>query len=232
MKKFVLSLFILLGSAGVSMAQSFLTEHGDTVMANYTTGGPLVHNNVKSASSAPVTLRWSIIASNVASGWTFAGFCDNVSCYTTNVLDGTLYTTDPYSDQWGLFEAQFNGDNATNNSVAWVQVQVEDVATSYTRTLTFIATKYATSVSGISKGDEGVSLYPNPARNNVNVVFDPSLGVKNIAVYNLIGKPVKVFKVNGNSAKLEISEIPAGIYFLRLINANGQIVATRKFTHQ
>jgi hypothetical protein len=87
-------------------------------------------------------------------------------------------------------------------------------------------------VSVVTKTDDEVSIYPNPARSHVNVVFDAALGVKNIAVYNLIGKLVSIYKVNGNSAKLDIEEIPAGIYFIRLINSQGKIVATRKFTHQ
>jgi hypothetical protein len=75
-------------------------------------------------------------------------------------------------------------------------------------------------------------MYPNPAPNDINVVFNESLGVKSIAIYNLIGKSMLVYKTQGKSAKLNIESLPAGIYFLRFMNQQGMVVATRKFTHQ
>jgi hypothetical protein len=132
----------------------------------------------------------------------------------------------------GDFHALFIGDNAPNNSSAWIKVLAADTVNNYSKTLTFIATKGPLGVVNIAKYDDDVILYPNPAKGSVNLVFDPSMGVKNIAIYNLIGKAVSVYKVVGNSAKLELDEIPSGIYFVRLINSQGKIVATRKFTHQ
>jgi len=232
MKKIILS--ALLGLASLSMyAQSFLTQNGDTVMVNYSGPSDIsIYNMVKSATPNDIYIKWRVIGHNIPTDWTFGGLCDNITCWDADVLNGGNYISDGYGASYEDFHAIFNGTNASMNSMAWIRVQLNDTVNMYSRTLTFVATKWAASVSNVSKGDADVSIYPNPAHNNVNVVFDANLGVKNIAVYNLIGKAVKVFKVNGNSAKLEISDTPAGIYFIRLINAQGQIVATRKFTRQ
>ncbi|HRO42336.1 MAG TPA: T9SS type A sorting domain-containing protein [Flavipsychrobacter sp.] len=236
MKKFILS--ALLGFASLAVfAQSFVSQHGDTVSANYSSGFITVYNHLKSnIPNDSVYIKWRISSHNLPNNWSLYGFCDNVTCYLPDaaMLNGTSsQVSDPYNaGQWENFYAQFDGDNAPLGSSAWITVQAQDTVHLQSRTFTFIATKYATGVSTVVKSDDNIMLYPNPAKNNVNVVFDASLGVKNIAIYNLIGKAVKVFKVSGNSAKLEINEIPSGIYFVRLINAQGQIVATRKFTHQ
>jgi hypothetical protein len=63
-------------------------------------------------------------------------------------------------------------------------------------------------------------------------LFNEAAGIRNIAVYNLIGKPVMVYKVtDNNSAKLNIGSIPSGVYFLRLFDGQGRVTAIRKFTH-
>jgi hypothetical protein len=90
----------------------------------------------------------------------------------------------------------------------------------------------ATSVSNGVKGDVINMLYPNPAGAAVNVVFDDGAGVHSVAVISMLGKPVKVYKVSGNSARVEIDDVPAGVYFLRLMNGQGQVIATRRFNHQ
>ncbi len=235
MKKLVLCLFAAFSTTLTVWGQSFLTQRSDTVFANYSGPGEIkVENNLKSAATSDVTLRWTIVAHDLPANWSLTGICDNNLCYTPDntTLNNYSETSNPYSTNWGVFYVAFNGDNAATGSAAWVQMNVSDPTSLYSRTLTFVATKYPTSIGNVKRAEDEVTLYPNPARNNVNVVFDASLGVKNVAIYNLIGKAVKIYKVSGNSAKLDINDIPSGIYFVRLINGQGQIVATRKFTHQ
>lgn len=82
-------------------------------------------------------------------------------------------------------------------------------------------------------GNDLVTIYPNPARSELNVIFDSKLDIRTIAVYNLIGKVVSVFKVtSGTSARLDIDNIPSGIYFIRLTDSQGKVAATCKFTRQ
>jgi hypothetical protein len=74
--------------------------------------------------------------------------------------------------------------------------------------------------------------YPNPAQNEVNVAYDANADIQNIALYSIIGKVLRVYKVTGNSANLDLENIPSGFYFVRLMNSHGDAVATRKFTKQ
>ncbi len=83
------------------------------------------------------------------------------------------------------------------------------------------------------KSSDNVALYPNPARSELNVTYSAQAGGSTIFVYNLIGRVVHVYKPTDNSgAKLNIADMPAGIYFVRLQDAQGAIISTRKFTRE
>jgi hypothetical protein len=90
----------------------------------------------------------------------------------------------------------------------------------------------STGIQSINRASDIITLYPNPAGYELNVLYDANAGIRNIIVYNMIGKPVTVYKVAGNSARLDIENIPSGIYFIRMVDGQGHVMATRRFTHQ
>ena len=122
---------------------------------------------------------------------------------------------------------------AANGSSSWMKMNVRDPASGYSRTLTFIGRKSALGVTTTTTSDN-VIVYPIPAFDAVNVVFDESAGIRTIAVYNLIGKLMgPVYKPASNSsAKINVADMPNGVYFLRLMDGSGRVVATRRFTHE
>lgn len=234
MKKILLGALTIL-SVNLSFGQSFTTSSGDTAYAQYQNPGPevSVYNTITNNTSSGIFIKWRVQSTaGVGNGWKFTGFCDNNMCYTDPATGDVQVSFAYLPGVPGDFHAVFEGDNAVNNSSAWVQILATDTAANYAKMLTFIAQKGTNNVVNVSKSDEDVVLYPNPARSHVNLVFNSALGVKNVAIYNMIGKLVSVYKVTGNSARIELDDVPSGIYFVRLVNAQGRIVATRKFTHQ
>ncbi len=233
---------VLLPLLGYTQA-TFITQSGnsDSISANCagncTSFG--VENSIKSAGSSSITLQWRLIDKSLGTNWKFGGFCDNNVCWGTDTVNsGATFTSLPYGSSFDVFHAVFDASSAANGSTSWVKMLVRDAAgggLGYSRTLTFIARKSPTGVSTVTAtSSENVSIYPVPASDAVNVVFDESLGIRTIAVYNLIGKlmgPVYKPAING-SAKINIADMPNGIYFLRLMDAGGRVVATRRFTHQ
>lgn len=99
------------------------------------------------------------------------------------------------------------------------------------------ATQQDTSVArkntaGLTPCEE-LSVYPNPATTELNVVYGPGTSVRNIAIYNLIGKVMNVYKAgDAGSANLNLDGIPEGIYYVWLMNPKGDVIATKKFTKQ
>lgn len=228
MKKALLSLSLLFCGVAATNAQSFLSDKPDTVTQAYTPGDMFIYNYLKSNTGAPITLSWRISTVDTTGGWHFVGFCDNDLCYNAPaVLSGSYTPT--YGTEFEDFHAVLNGDDAEMNSSASVTVRVTDNETSFTRFLTFIAYKSPTGVT-ITKADKKISMWPNPATENLNISFSPEAGIRYAAVYNTIGKVVGQYRIQGNSAKLDVSNLPAGVYMLRLSNGQGQMVSTKRFT--
>lgn len=247
MRNVLLTLFIVLCSFASASAQIVTAaSNSDSSVGYYNGLTTEVHNHIKSGSSAPMVLRWSVLSANFGTGWDMigSGVCDNNLCYSAtpgsasnNIFNnGSQYTSYPYNTSFGDFHVVFASTTTPPplGSSAVVRVSMRDTSgATPARLLTFIAYKAATGVTNINSSDD-VVIYPIPARKEVNVVFDESAGIKYIAVYNLIGKlmgPVYRPSANG-SARIDISDIPSGIYFLRLMDATGRVAVTRRFTKQ
>jgi hypothetical protein len=95
----------------------------------------------------------------------------------------------------------------------------------------------AISVSATANngGDDGVKthqtnndirVYPNPAIDYIMVTENDN--VDKVWIYNILGKRVKAYKVETADAKYDIRDLPRGMYIVRLINHNGDLVMTRR----
>ena len=238
-KTLLLSALVGLFSYSDSTAQTFEFQRGDTAMEVYTSGSNMyVYNRPRATSSAGVTLEWKMTFDGIPASWTLTGVCDNISCRSSaESRNSSWKPTMQYDDSYSAndFHLAYEDMAAVpNNTSAVAQITVRDVAsTSSQKVVTFIASKSATGVVNVTRSDDEVVLYPNPAREHINVLFNANAGVKNIALYNLIGKPVMVYRIqDNNSAKLDLNNVASGVYFMRLLNAQGNVVATRRFTRQ
>lgn len=236
MKK--LLLFLSVACAGILQAdaQSFTVQAGDTSTAVYTGNSDLtIYNRVRSTSATPVKIVWRVVSANVPTGWSLTGICDNIICQPASVINNTTttYTTDPYDSSYAGndFHVAYFDMGSAPRGTAVIRVEMKEESGANPRTVTFIGTKSPQGVSAI-RTEDAVVVYPNPASDAVNVLFDEKAGVKNIAIYNLIGQPVSVFHVAGNSANLPLGNAPAGVYFVRLLDGQNHILATRRFTKQ
>lgn len=243
--------FLLLYATGVyaqaSSGGSFTIQH-DTVNASPSVA---VSTTVLDAISAvgtgttTVTIDWKVIASDFPSDWVpVYSICDNSLCTPGSGLwtpsGGTLSTktSNPYGVAVGLtpggdFHMVVDFTNTTSTGCHYMTVRLNNHSVlTDTATETYVVCNSTTGVPTVSKADD-ILLYPNPAHDEVNIVYDANADIKNIAVYSIIGKVVAVYKVtNNSSANLNLENIPSGIYFARLMNSQGNVVGTRKFTKQ
>lgn len=241
MRRIVLTAALALAgliSANNVNAQSFTMAH-DTIKA--TVWGPTVlSNDITNNTSLPINISWHVIYHNLPTSWQVeAGICDNINCYSNNILGtsstpntppftppGVGKTSDTFSSHMEMhMQAELSG--VTAGGPYYVSIELVNGATK--DTMTFEMQKWPTSVNTTSSKQD-VTVYPNPASDEVNVVFDANSGIKTISIRNIIGKVVGNYKVTGNSAKLNISNLQSGIYFLNLADAQGRIIAIKKFT--
>jgi len=62
-------------------------------------------------------------------------------------------------------------------------------------------------------------VYPNPARNVVNVQSNST--IERLSIYNHIGQSVAEQFVNNTSASINVDGIESGVYIIRIEAANG-----------
>ena len=71
-----------------------------------------------------------------------------------------------------------------------------------------------------------IRVYPNPAIDYIMVTENDN--IDKVWIYNILGKRVKSYKVEGSETKYDIRDLPKGMYIVRLINHNGDLVMTSR----
>ncbi|MBX2904589.1 MAG: T9SS type A sorting domain-containing protein [Taibaiella sp.] len=238
MKKFFTFLAIMgtIGAGEAAYAQSFTCAH-DTVYVNASTDTN-VYNNITVTGLSGINIQSKLMNISATSEMmTNISICDAGTCYGNADVWPNKTISSSYSPGTGDYHVvmEFSNVHPGGPWVFYVRLNNSAVATD-TFVQTYIVTRTAgpvTSTPLTAKPNTEVSVYPNPASSSLNVVYDASADVKNIAVYNIIGKQVSLYRPTSfGSANLNIENIPSGVYFVRLINSHGDVVTTRRFTKQ
>ena len=233
----IIACFLLIGiGAG---AQVFTMS--DTVYATNPSSAFPVHDDITNpASTGFIRVKWSVVGTNFPSDWIpKISLCDNFNCYYNmsntlwNGVSGNTQTSDSIkSGKTANFDAPLDLSATTTNGSFYIKVNIQEPVSSYSKNVYFVITKTPVGVSSVVRSEDDIAVYPNPANNQVNIVFNEEYDVKMVGIYNLIGKMESIYKVVGNSAGINIENLPKGIYFVRLINGQGNVVVTRKFTKE
>ena len=71
-----------------------------------------------------------------------------------------------------------------------------------------------------------IKIFPNPASDYIKV--DHQNVVEKLRVYNILGVELKALKVE-ESDSLTITDLPKGMYFVQLLDYEGDIIKTVRF---
>jgi hypothetical protein len=83
--------------------------------------------------------------------------------------------------------------------------------------------------TGISNSDEekSISVFPNPATNNLTLSFTTAVNKATIRILNVAGQIIKeINSVSGNNVMIDVATFPAGVYFVETTN-EGAVTHTR-----
>lgn len=246
MKKTLFSILTFASSVlfiNAASAQAFETAVADTLRLTISDHID-AYNEITNKSSAPLKVDWKVVSHNFPTSWgdpARLGMCDNSLCRQNTgnqLLNGqqTFTSLDYAPNVKGDWHIQMigYGDPSVDAGTYYVTVNYKENGGLYNKDVTFVFTKFPTNVGNVSKAGDRIVIYPNPASDEINVSLENE-NVKKIAIYNLLGNKVSDYRVSGNNVstvKLNIANIPTGVYFMRFSNASGNIIATRKFTHQ
>lgn len=86
----------------------------------------------------------------------------------------------------------------------------------------------ATGINTSTVIDEGVNVYPNPAKDQIT--FSTSnTAVTNVNIYDVTGSLIETISMNSLSVVLNLEKYNSGLYFYKSISNNNELVGTGKF---
>ncbi len=120
-----------------------------------------------------------------------------------------------YTAAAGTYYAQVFGFNGANNA-----------STCYTLR---VATGTASAPQSVSIVDckKQVRVYPNPAKDIMNISIPGYTGVSEVRVFNGNGKAVLNSKVTGAVSQINIAALPAGIYLVKINNNSNKVYSVK-----
>ena len=73
-----------------------------------------------------------------------------------------------------------------------------------------------------------IAIYPNPATNFISINKDDN--VRDIAIFNLVGKKLKTFQEVEKDEHYDVSDLPNGMYLVQVIDDNKKILTTQRIS--
>ncbi|MFC3161084.1 T9SS type A sorting domain-containing protein [Chryseobacterium arachidis] len=211
---------VLDNGSGSAYVTSFNTEGIQTISYNGTITGNLVQSGVLSGiQQINKTLDGNILAS-VFSNLSSAG--NNAGIYLISAANGNILNKWPVGGPRGAIQTE-NGNYlySTSNGVYSLNpstgASTQIIAGGYQ-----YFGKLNTSLMAVTEAKTfTASVYPNPTSGIISLKSKEEIGTA--ILYSLDGRVVKTFTgLKGNEEKLDISELPANTYILKLQTKQGE----------
>ncbi|MBL7726807.1 MAG: T9SS type A sorting domain-containing protein, partial [Dinghuibacter sp.] len=119
----------------------------------------------------------------------------------------------------GTYYAQVYGYNGANNASTCYTLRVALGTASRENEL-------------VNAGTFKAQVYPNPAKNRLNINVNNLPGKATIQLVDINGRVVMAQQMVQNNTSLDISKAPAGIYLVRVNNADGKNLFQDKFVKE
>lgn len=84
----------------------------------------------------------------------------------------------------------------------------------------------------VDQAEVSFRIYPNPVSDNLIILSAKDAGEYRIKIYDPIGKIVKEFFVNQSLANLDVTTLPAGLFYYQIADKNGTPQDRGKFIKQ
>lgn len=105
----------------------------------------------------------------------------------------------------------------SDNGMYDVTLTVSDGVNTYTTVKSgYIVAEICSATNDIDAGK--FMVYPNPSHDQFNITLTGNEVTTDIMLYTASGMCVKAAKMSGNHYKLDVSDLPAGIYILKMQN--------------
>ena len=180
---------------------------------------------IKNESNVEKTYTWErtvICESGNIQTW----FCDPNLCYLPSVST-QQFTLAPGAE--GPFQLHANF-STTDNRALTVEIKVYENGNEANVVNAMYELNDCAAITSIEDVElSEIKLFPNPTIDNFSLT---NIGnIQNLIIHNIIGTPLKQYLAEEN-ASYSISDLPAGIYMVQLMDVNGNNVGTKRVFKQ
>ena len=135
-----------------------------------------------------------------------------------------------YLDGWAYRKSDTGPEGTTFTSSNWTYSGVDGLeggSDNSSATSPFPIGTYSIAAASVERNNVlGFTAYPNPITNREFTVSFSNASVKEITIYNVIGKKVLATRFSGSKTTINVSSISEGIYILKVMEAGK--TATKK----
>lgn len=223
----VLSVAAILAATDFSFAQYFSNVPNDTInMVGMMEDLETLSIQQLNTSNKAITLKWQKVSESVPSVWE-ASVCDNITCNTSLVDSGTMNPVNPAD--YGLLLLHITPH--VNYGKAIVRYAVWDIANPVLKdTLTYILTVTATSGIASSENKNAFSIFPNPAKESINIISKLQTGFQ-FLITDISGKEIEKGISKTNTISVSTENLPNGVFNISIFTEN-KIINTKQFLIQ
>ena len=87
-----------------------------------------------------------------------------------------------------------------------------------------------TGIPSIFGNNDAVTVYPNPAKNEVTIAISGTIQGSHVEVYDITGKAIGTYSMHNDMLTINTQSFNNGIYFYRLLDDSGNQLKTGKFS--
>lgn len=185
-----------------SLGATIYTSNGTPNAGCFTSGTPACGI---SCSTAPSNLTATMTANGNSLSWTGTPNALTYSVYRNNTLIADYLTTTSYTDE--------EPDYGNNCYTVTAKCIVGESSHSNESCITGIDDR---------TDNRDIKLYPNPTRDQFTISAD--FAITHVSVVNLLGQEVISQNVVGNRTDINVSELPNGIYLVKILDGQNWIV--------
>ncbi len=200
----------------VNSAGIITTVAGNAAAATYGDGGPATAANISGCSAVIFDAAGNYIISNV------------ISCAIRKVNTLGIITTIIGTDSCGFSgdggpatAAQIQSDAVCSAVDAAGNLYLTDERNNRIRKVSY----HNIDVKEVNNVASNISLYPNPAITEITITAPNK--IKEVSVWNMVGQKECTKECNTLKTELNISGLPAGVYFVRVVDEDGGVVVRR-----
>lgn len=179
------------------------------------------YNTIINRHTKKLELLWERVDVEIQAGWE-AYVCDNLNCYPSfisrcpeenynTVLQDSTIRLDVHVAPAGI--------EGSAHIIVYVWERNDS---SHKYKVDYLFNKSLGTHGGRI---QQIRMFPNPAQTNFTVEYN--YGVSRVEILNLMGKKLMSYQTN-NQKNYDISSLDDGIYLIRLVGANQEVVKTLK----